>query len=102
MPVLDDAEPNYQLLTESRERELLRTLSRFPEVLELAALHCEPHQIAYFLRDLANDFHAYYNAHPFLASENELRLARLGLIDATRIVIANGLHILGVSAPEKM
>ena len=68
----------------------------------MAAASYEPHQVAYYLRDLANEFHSYYNAHPFLSSEDALRLARLGLIDAVRIVIANGLEILGVSAPEAM
>lgn len=77
-------------------------LSRFPEVVEQAAGGFEPHLLAYYLRELANDFHAYYNAHPFLYGEADLRLARLGLIDATRQVIANGLHLLGVTAPEKM
>ncbi len=94
--------PDYGLLVEVRERELLRTLSRFPEVVALAASRFEPHQVAYYLRDLATAFHAYYNAHPFLASAPPLRLARLGLIDAVRQVIANGLSMLGVDAPESM
>ena len=97
-----DARPDYTLLTESHELELLQDLSRFPELVELAARSHEPHQIAYYLRELANSFHTYYNAHPFLASEEPLRLARLGLIDATRQVIANGFELLGVSAPERM
>ncbi len=99
---VDEAAPDYQLLTETGEFELMKTLSRFPEVVEQAAGGFEPHLIAYYLRDLANDFHAYYNAHPFLSSEADLRRARLGLIDATRRVIANGLALLGVGAPEKM
>ncbi len=102
METLETAVPDYGLLGESRELELLRTLSRYPEVVASAAASLEPHQVAYYLRDLATDFHTYYNAHPFLASENDLRLARLGLIDATRQVIANGLDLLGVSAPESM
>ena len=102
METLETAAPNYGLLGESRELELLRTLSRYPEVVASAAASLEPHQVAYYLRDLATDFHTYYNAHPFLGSENDLRLARLGLIDATRQVIANGLDLLGVSAPESM
>ena len=102
LPTLECLTPDYALLTETQELELLQTLSRFPEVIELAATSYEPHQIAYYLRDLANAFHTYYNAHPFLSSEEDLRTARLGLIDATRVVIANGLNILGVSAPESM
>ncbi len=98
----DQTAPDYTLLVEPREQELLCTLSRFPEVVGSAADSLEPHQVAYFLRDLATDFHAYYNAHPFLASQEDLRLARLGLIDATRQVIRNGLDLLGVRAPESM
>jgi arginyl-tRNA synthetase len=102
LETLADRSPNYQLLTEDREQELMQSLSKYPEVIEFAARSLEPHQVAYYLRDLATAFHTYYNAHPFLASENDTRLARLGLIDATRQVIANGLDLLGVSAPEKM
>ena len=94
--------PDYELLVEAGEFELMKTLSRFPEVVEQGAAGFEPHLLAYYLRDLANDFHAYYNAHPFLSSEADLRLARLGLIDATRQVIANGLDLLGVGAPQRM
>ena len=89
-------------LTETHEQALMATLSRYPEVIETAALAHEPHQIAYYLRDLANDFHTYYNAHTFLVDDAGLRDARLNLIDATRQVLANGLRLLGVSAPESM
>jgi len=100
---LPDADaPDYQRLTESGEFELMQTLSRFPEVVEQAAGGFEPHLVAYYLRDLAHDFHAYYNAHPFLSSEAGLRNARLGLIDSVRQVLANGLDLLGVGAPDKM
>jgi len=90
------------LLSESHETELLRSLSRYPEVLEAAALNHEPHQLAHYLRELANDFHTYYNAHQFLVDEAGLRDARLTLIQAARQVLANGLALLGVSAPESM
>ena len=90
------------VLTESHEQSLLTRLSRYPEVVESAALNHEPHQLAHFLRDLANDFHTYYNAHQFLVDDVALRDARLCLIRATRQVIANGLGLLGVSAPESM
>ena len=93
---------DHSLLTEPREAELLQKLSRYPEVVESAARAYEPHQVAYYLRELANDFHTYYNAHPFLAAQADLRLARLSLIDATRQVIANALDLLGVTAPERM
>ncbi len=89
-------------LTEDHEQALLERLSRYPELVEAAALAHEPHQIAHYLRELANDFHTYYNAHPFLVDDADLRNARLCLIEATRQVIANGLGLLGVSAPERM
>ena len=89
-------------LTEDHEQELLATLSRFPEVVEAAALHHEPHQLAHYLRELANGFHTYYNAHQFLVEESGTRDARLCLINAVRQVLANGLGLLGVSAPESM
>ena len=98
----DLASADHGLLTEPREADLLQKLSRYPEVVESAARAYEPHQVAYYLRDLANDFHTYYNAHPFIAAEADFRLARLSLIDATRQVIANALDLLGVTAPERM
>ena len=89
-------------LQESHEQALMLDLSRYPEVLESAALNHEPHQLAHFLRDLANDFHTYYNAHMFIVDDAALRNARLNLIIATRQVLHNGLTLLGVSAPETM
>jgi arginyl-tRNA synthetase len=89
-------------LTQSHEQELLINLSRYPEVLETAAINHEPHQITNYLRDLANDFHTYYNAHTFIVDDPALRNARLNLISATRQVIGNALRLLGVSAPESM
>lgn len=93
---------NLHLLTASHEQELMTRLSRYPEVVEAAALNEEPHLVAHYLRDLANDFHAYYNAHKFIVDSAELRDARLNLVAATRQVIATGLKLLGVSAPEQM
>jgi len=89
-------------LIESHEQALIGTLSRYPEILERAALQHEPHQLTQYLRELANDFHTYYNAHQFLVDDNALRNARLNLICAVRQVIANGLSLLDVSAPESM
>ena len=93
---------NLALLTEMQELALLATLARYPEIIESAALGHEPHQVAYYLREVATDFHTYYNHHTFLVEEAGLRNARLNLIDATRQVLANGLGLLGVSAPESM
>ncbi|MCP4044213.1 MAG: arginine--tRNA ligase, partial [Gammaproteobacteria bacterium] len=93
---------HLELLTEEHEQALFANLSRYPEVVEAAAISHEPHQLVHYLRELANDFHTYYNAHQFLVSGPELRDARLNLILATRQVIANGLGLLGVTAPEAM
>jgi arginyl-tRNA synthetase len=89
-------------LVEPHETALMRTLSRYPEIIELAAEARAPQQLVHYLRDLANDFHTYYNAHTFLVDDESLRNARLGLVSATRSVIASGLRILGVSAPDSM
>ncbi|MFN2348355.1 MAG: arginine--tRNA ligase [Thioalkalivibrio sp.] len=97
-----NGEANLALLTEDHEQALLATLARFPEVIEAAAQVEEPHQIANYLRELANDFHTYYNAHQFLVDEPAIRDARLSLILAVRQVVANGLRLLGVSAPQEM
>jgi arginyl-tRNA synthetase len=93
---------NLELLTEQQERALLRTLARYPEVVEVAALGHEPHQLTHYLRELANDLHTYYNAHQFLVADEGLRDARIKLILAVREVLRNGLGLLGVSAPEAM
>jgi arginyl-tRNA synthetase len=89
-------------LTEPQEVALLRSLSRYPEVIDLAANNRAPQHLVHYLRDLANDFHTYYNAHAFIVDDARLRNARLTLVSAARVVIANGLAILGVSAPEQM
>jgi arginyl-tRNA synthetase len=89
-------------LDETHELELMINLSRYPEVLETAAINHEPHQLTHYLRELANDFHTYYNAHTFLVEDAKVRNARLNLIEATRQVIANGLGLLGVSALDSM
>jgi arginyl-tRNA synthetase len=93
---------DYSKLTESHEQNLITNLSRYPESIEAAALNQEPHVVTHYLRELANDFHTYYNAHKFLIEDSSLRDARLQLILATRQVLRNGLNLLGVSAPEKM
>ncbi len=93
---------NLERLTENHEQALLRTLSRYPEIVETAAIKAEPHQLTQYLRELANDFHTYYNAHQFLVDDAVLRDARIKLILATRQVLRNGLGLLGVTAPESM
>ena len=80
----------------------MSTLSRFPEIIELAAQNRAPQNLVHYLRDLANEFHTYYNAHTFIVDDENLRDARLTLVAATRTIIASGLDILGVSAPDAM
>ncbi|MEQ1440666.1 arginine--tRNA ligase [Fontimonas sp. SYSU GA230001] len=90
-------------LTNEHEKALLTLLNRYPETLERAACAYTPHTLVFFLKDVAEALHAYYNVHRFLVEDDpELQAARLALIQATGQVIRNGLAILGVSAPEKM
>jgi arginyl-tRNA synthetase len=98
----ENGRTHLDLLAEAQEKTLMTTLSRYPEVVELAAGNRAPQTLVHYLRDLANDFHTYYNAHAFIVDDADLRDARLYLVSAARNVIANGLTILGVSAPEKM
>ena len=102
-----DVEPtpglrNLERLVEDHEIALLKTLARYPDVVEAAALAHAPHQLTHYLRELATDFHTYYNAHPFLVADAKLRDARIKLVLATREALRNGLNLLGVSAPESM
>jgi arginyl-tRNA synthetase len=89
-------------LTQAHELALVSTLSRFPEVLERSAIQFEPHQLIQYLRELANEFHTYYNAHQFLVDDAKLRDARLNLICAVKQVMVNGLNLLNITTPESM
>ena len=93
---------HVDLLVEPHEAALISLMSRYPEVIESAATTCEPHQIAYYLRELANGLHSYYNAITLLCEQDTLRWARLCLLKAVRQVLRNGIQLLGVSAPESM
>jgi arginyl-tRNA synthetase len=93
---------NLARLDESHENDLLTLLAKYPEVIEKAAVTHEPHQVAYYLRELATAFHTYYNAHQFIVDDVALRDARLVLIKAVQQVLQNGLRLLGVSAPDTM
>lgn len=90
------------LLTEDHEIQLMRNISRFPEIIDSSARLRAPHQVAHYLHSLATDLHSYYNAHQFLVDDENLRNARLNLVLATRLVLSKGLGLLGVSAPEEM
>jgi len=95
-------EAALNLLTEPNEILLLRALSRYSEIIESSARLRAPHQLAHYLQALATEFHAYYNSQQFLVDDENIRNVRLNLILATRIVLANGLALLGISAPDTM
>jgi len=100
---IDDLpQSDFSLLASENENALLSLLQRFPEVVQHAARDYEPHQLTYYLRDLATAFHSYYNSTKFLDAEQIQRNAMLALCTAVQQVLANGLKIVGVSAPEKM
>ncbi|GFN27395.1 arginine--tRNA ligase [Achromobacter denitrificans] len=102
MPAADVAQADAALLTAPTEFALMQRLAEFPGVIALAAQELSPHHIAFWLRDCASDFHAWYNAERVLVDDTALKLARLRLASTTRQVLANGLELLGVSAPERM
>ena len=89
-------------LDDPHEQALMTAITRWPELVELAAAQRAPHMVVHYLRELATAFHAYYNALPFIIDDAALRSARLVLVLAAQQVIRNGLGILGVSAPETM
>ena len=90
------------LLDSERAVALMQRLAAFPELLVSACQDLAPHSVAFYLKDLAGDFHSFYNTDRVLVDDAALRTARLALLAATRQVIANGLTLLGVSAPQKM
>ena len=97
---LKDADLDPLIL--EHELMLLQRLAEFPEVVENAAGELAPHVVAYYLKDLAGNFHSYYNAQQFLVDNEKVKRARLALVCATRQVLRSGLDLLGVSAPQKM
>lgn len=100
------AESHPDLLVHEKEGELLRALAEFPRVVKAAAELREPHRVARYLEELAGTYHRFYDSCRVLPRGDEetsdLHRARLMLVDATRVVLANGLDLLGVSAPERM
>jgi arginyl-tRNA synthetase len=99
---LNESVGDLSLLTLDEEKELANQLSQYPELVANSAAQREPHHLTHYLRDLAGLFHTYYNAHKVLIEDTAIRDARLSLYLAVRQVIANGLDLLGVSAPEEM
>ncbi|MBV8801718.1 MAG: arginine--tRNA ligase [Gammaproteobacteria bacterium] len=98
----DTALAHIASLNEEIELQLLSTLGRYCDTILHAAQQHEPHLLTNYLRELAGDFHSYYNSHQFLVEDEALRNSRISLILATRQVLINGLKLLGVSTPESM
>ena len=96
------ADADLSLLTAPSEAALLLKLAAYPEMLTRAAADLAPHDVAFYLRDVAAAFHTYYAAERFLVDDAALAKARLALLMATRQVLRNALALLGVSAPEQM
>ncbi len=96
------AEMDLLALSDKNAQALIARISEFPETLSVAAKECAPHTLCFYLKDLAGDFHAFYNAERVLVEDEAVRNARLALLLAARQVLRNGLDLLGVSAPEKM
>jgi arginyl-tRNA synthetase len=93
---------NLNRLDNAHELQLIKQISLYPERVQSAALRREPHLVVNYLRDLANQFHSWYNAFQFIVDDVELRDARIALATSVRQVLHNGLNLMGVSAPEKM
>lgn len=96
------AEMDLSALSDKNAQALIARISEFPETLSVAAKECAPHTLCFYLKDLAGDFHAFYNAERVLVEDEAVRNARLALLLAARQVLRNCLDLLGVSAPEKM
>ncbi len=99
---LNFALQSFDQLSEPQEKDLIKRLCAYPGIIATCALQRAPHTLVHYLRDLAHDFHTYYSAHQFIVDDVGVRSARLALALATRIVIRNGLLLLGVSAPDTM
>ena len=90
------------LLGSEKEIEILKLLRQYPQLIERSAKAGEPHLLCYFLRDLSGVFHSYYNSEKFLIEDKKLMISRLFLLKGVKQVIANGLRVLGIKAPEEM
>lgn len=100
VPAVSDID--LSLLSDPSEVKIVKQISRFPEEVLKAAQNYEPHKIAFYATDLAEAFHAFYNSVKVLGEAEDVMTARLLLVEATRITIANALRILGIEAPERM
>ncbi len=99
---IEQGAASLERLGEPQETLLIKRLVTYPEIVQQCAVQRAPHTLVHYLRDLANDFHAFYSAHQFIVDDAGLRDARLNLALAAQIVIRNGLGLLGVAAPDTM
>jgi arginyl-tRNA synthetase len=99
---IENGQKYLNLLTEKHETDLISKLDAYADIIHKAAFNAEPHLLVHYLRELATLLHSYYNAHPFIVDDINLRDARFNLISATKQILRNGLILLGVSAPRKM
>ncbi len=90
------------LLKEPEELALLKAMGGWPELVKSAAIDLEPHRVVFYMQDLAAQFHSYYNKHRIISDDHELSKARLWLAEGLKIILRNGLHLIGVGAPESM
>ena len=93
---------NLELVNTDSANKLISFLSRYPEIIELAASNRAPHALVQYLRDLSAEFHSFYNADKVIVEDDNLRNARLYLFKAVQQVLQNGFSIIGISAPEQM
>jgi len=98
----DLSEAPLELLVEPEEHNLLKAMAAWPELVESAALDLEPHRVIFFMQDLAGQFHSYYNKHRIIGENKDLSRARLWLAEGIRVILRNGLNLIGVKAPESM
>ena len=96
------ADADLSALVSPQAQALMLLLAKYPEMLSNAASSFAPHDVAFYLRELAACYHSYYDAERILVDDEAVKLARLALVAATAQVLHNGLAILGVSAPRKM
>jgi arginyl-tRNA synthetase len=98
----DMSDPDLSALSLPEEKKIMKRLADFPDMLSDAADALEPHRITFFLMDLAELFHSYYHDNRVLTEDTKIKKARLYLVEAVRNVVADGLEILGVNAPDRM
>ena len=102
VPLVAFDEIDSSLLNQPDDLVLLKSMAAFPGMIETAALDLAPHRVIFYLIELAGQFHSYYNKHKVISDDLQLSKARLVLISALRIIFGNGLHFVGLSAPEQM